>query len=336
MHRILERLIDRENLNQSESCAVFQQIIDGELDAIWISALLVALKAKGESPEEIAGAARALRESATRFPRPDYAFADSCGTGGDGARTINISTAVSIIAAEMGIPVAKHGNRSVSSACGSADLLEELGVKIDADPVVSRRCLDEVGLCFLYAPQYHAGMRHAVPVRKSLAMRTIFNLIGPLANPTSPRFQLTGVYDPSLLSPMAKTLGLLGCERALVVHGSGLDEIATHGTTAAALYRDGIVEEFEIRPEDAGIDRFPLSALQGGGPQQNAKAVADLLAGRGSQAEIAAVSINTGALAWIFGRAANLKEGTNLARQTIQSGRAAYRLTRWKELSHGA
>lgn len=336
MHGVLEKVYDGGHLTQDESGELFRMIVRGELDEFNIAALLIALRAKGEQPDEIAGAARALRESAERFPRPGYACADTCGTGGDGANTINISTAVALVAAEMGIPVVKHGNRSVSSRCGSADVLERLGVKIDAPPGVARRCLDEAGLCFLFAPLYHKGLRFAMPVRRALGTRTIFNVLGPLVNPARPAVQVMGVYDPSLCAPLARTLGLLGCEAALVVHGSGLDEIALHGATTAALYRGGALDQFEIWPEQAGLPRFPLEAIRGGEPDRNASKIAALLGGEGEEAHVAAVAMNAGALAWVFGTAGSLESGASLALDAIQSGRCRERLELLGEISHGA
>ena len=327
--------LSRRHLSRDEATCIFQELITGAYSEIEISALVSALKTRGETPEEIAGAAAALRGAALPFPRPDYRFADTCGTGGDGTGTVNISTAVAIVTAELGIPVAKHGNRSVSSQCGSADVLEVVGVCLEASPEVARHCLDAVGVCFLFAPQYHSGVRHAMPVRRTLATRTIFNLLGPLSNPSRPSLQLMGVYDPALCRPLALTLGLLGCEAALVVHGEGLDEIALHGSTTAALWQEGRVTELEFTPEEAGLGRHPIEALRGGDPQQNAGWLLGLLAGRGTIAHRDAVALNAGALAWIGGRAETLADGVTLAVEAIDSGRCAARLTRWVELSRG-
>jgi anthranilate phosphoribosyltransferase len=332
----LDAICQGEHLSRAQAGDLFGTLVTGGLDPVQISALLVGLRTKGEQPEEIAGAAQALRDSARPFPRPSYRFADSCGTGGDGAGTINISTGVAFVAAAMGIPVAKHGNRSVSSSCGSADVLEHLGVRIDAPVEVARRCLDEARVCFLFAPAYHSGLRHAMPVRRALRIRTIMNLLGPLVNPARPPVQMVGVYDPRLCRPLAQTLGLLGCEAALVVHGSGLDEIALHGPTAAALYRDGGVIELVLRPEQAGLDTLPLGQLAGGEPGRNADSLAALLKGRGNQAQAAAVALNAGALAWIFGRVDDLRQGTDLALETIASGRAHERLEQLARSSHDA
>jgi anthranilate phosphoribosyltransferase len=328
--------LSRRNLARPEAQAAFVHLMRGGYSEVEIAALVAALKARGESPEEIAGAAEALRGAARSFPRPDYVFADTCGTGGDGLGTFNVSTAVALISAELGIPVAKHGNRSVSSRCGSADVLEAAGIRLDADPAVSRRCLDQTGVCFLFAPAYHAGVRHAAPVRKTLGTRTIFNLLGPLANPSQPPIQLMGVYDPSLCLPLATTLGLLGVDAALVVHGGGLDEIALHGPTTAALWKDGRVQELELTPEEAGLARRPVESLAGGDISRNLELLAALLEGRGEPAHREAVALNAGAVAWLAGRADTLADGVALALEAIAGGGGARRLGRWAELSHGA
>lgn len=329
-------VVSRRSLSREETATVFGRLMEGGYSEVEIAAMVSALKARGESPEEIAGAAEALRRSARPFPRPGYAFADTCGTGGDGVGTFNVSTATALIAAELGLPVAKHGNRSVSSRCGSADVLEAAGVRLDAMPEVARRCLDEIGVCFLFAPAYHAGVRHATPVRRALGTRTIFNLLGPLANPSRPAIQLMGVYDPALCAPLATTLGLLGAEAALVVHGTGLDEIALHGATVGALWRDGRLTELEITPEEAGLTRRPLAALAGGEPEANLDLLRALLEGRGDEAHRDAVALNAGALLWIARRAETLADGAAAAREAIAGGGAAARLARWAELSHGA
>ena len=333
---ILETLCRGEDLPRTRIQALFARIIDGDLGGFELAALLAALKAKGETPDEIAGAAEALRAAARPFPVASDDLVDTCGTGGDGKGTVNISTAVAVLAASMGLRVAKHGNRSVSSRCGSADVLEAAGVVIDADPDTARRCLDEVGICFLFAPQYHAGMRHAMPVRRALGVRTIFNVLGPLVNPARPRWQVVGVYAPELCVPVAATLGLLGVAGALVVHGGGLDELALHAPTTAALWRDGKVEELTIDPAAFGFPRRPLSALSGGEARENARWLAELLAGRGEEAHEEAVALNTGGLLWTTGRAASVAEGAQQALDALRAGGAADVLRRWAEASHGA
>jgi anthranilate phosphoribosyltransferase len=329
-------LLRTRNLDRAEAFTVFRRIVRGELVEVEIAAILAALKVRGETPAEIAGAAQAMREAAVPFPMPDYAYADTCGTGGDGVGSLNISTAAAFVAAELGIPVAKHGNRSVSSRCGSADVLEMLGVKLDVSPEVSRRCLDEAGVCFLLAPHYHPGVRHAMPVRKALATRTMFNLLGPLANPARPAWQLMGVYDPKLVAPLAETLGLLGCKAALVVHGSGHDELALHGSSTVARWQDGRLDTLVITPEAAGVAPAGPDALQGGDPAENAAWLRALLEGSGTLAQVDAVALNAGALAWVAGAGRTLPEAVARARGVIRSGAAARRLNLLIELTNGA
>jgi anthranilate phosphoribosyltransferase len=324
------------SLTRDEANGVFAHLVGGRWSELEVAGLLGALKARGETPEEIAGAAQAMRDAARPFPRPDYPFADTCGTGGDERGTLNVSTAAAVVAAELGIPVAKHGNRAVSSKCGSADVLERAGVRLDTSPELARRCLDEVGLCFLFAPQYHSGVRHAMPVRRAFGTRTIFNLLGPLANPARPPLQIVGVYDPELCRPLALTLAMLGARAALVVHGDGLDEIALHGPTRAAMYRDGHVIELELTPEEAGLPRRPMDALRGGDPEHNAAALFALFAGTENGAYRDVVALNAGALAWLSGARASLADGVGLARDVLTTGRAAERFRRWIEVSRGA
>ncbi|MDY0061404.1 MAG: anthranilate phosphoribosyltransferase [Myxococcota bacterium] len=333
VREVLERLCRREELTAAESEAVFARIVRGELAEAEIAGLLLALKIKGETPTEIAGAAEALRAAAAPCPRPAYGVADCCGTGGDGAQTYNVSSATALVAAVAGLPMAKHGNRALSSRCGSADVLEACGVRIDAPSEVARRCLDELGLAFFFAPQYHPGIRHAMPVRRTLGLRTVFNVLGPLVNPVHPRWQLLGVYDPRLCLPLARALGLLGLEAALVVHGQGLDEISWSGPTHAALLQNGAVRELTLHPADAGVPLHPADALRGGEPAENAAWLRELLAGRGAAAAVDAVALNAGALLWISGRAADWAGGVARAQEVLASGEAHARLEAWAELS---
>lgn len=334
MKEIIEQLCQHVDLSEQECAGVFSDIVQGKISEIELSAFLTALKAKGESPPEIAAAANALRNESTIFDSPDYLFADCCGTGGDGLGTVNISTAVAFIAAQAGLPIAKHGNVSVSSSCGSANVLSELGVKLDPTPELARRCLDELGICFLFAPSYHPGMRHAMPVRKALGFRTIFNLLGPLINPAKPPCQIIGVYSPSLIKPIGLTLKTLGLSTALVVHGSGLDEIAIHGETQAMLLKNGKLQSLTITPQMAGLKTFELSELRGGDPKQNSIWLDQMLRGKASDAQNAAVAINTGALLWISGLAPTLIDGTSLALETILSQETIVKLERLVELSN--
>jgi len=328
-------ILSRRALDRAESTAAFRRLLAGEFADVETAAVLAALKTRGETPELMAGAVEALLEAALPFPRPEYAFADCCGTGGDGAGTFNLSTAAGFLAAELGIPIAKTGNRSVSSRCGSADVLEQLGVRLDPPAPVARRCLDEAGICFVFAPHYHPGVRHAAPVRKALAVRTVFNLVGPIANAARPPWQLMGIYDPALCEPAARTLALLGRTVALVLHGGGLDEVALHEATHGVLLRDGDLRPVRITPEDAGLERAGLAALAGGGPAENAAALLALLEGRGDPVQADAVALNAGTLLWATG-GGELRPAVQRAREALAGGGAAGRLARLAELSHGA
>src|SRR5574338_630780 len=257
----VSRLLDGHDLSRDEAEELFATIVSGRLSEPLMAAVFVALRVRGETAEELIGAASALRTAARSFPSPNRLFADSCGTGGDFSGSINVSTAAGLVAAACGLPVVKHGNRSFTSKCGSADVLESLGAKLDISPLESRDILDQTGFCFLLAPLYHPGIAHAGPVRRALKVRTIMNLLGPCLNPARPRIQLLGVADPSLLQPISETLDALGIERALVVHGSGLDEVALHGFTQTISLECGRLEELEITPEQAGLDRMPLRRI---------------------------------------------------------------------------
>src|SRR4051794_32291425 len=289
-------LLEGRDLDRSAARALFARIVDGSLSEPLMAAAFVALRVKGESAEELIGAAEALRAAARPFPAPASLFADSCGTGGDFSGSINVSTAAAFVAAACGLPVVKHGNRSFTSKCGSADVLEALGARLDLTALESREILDRTGFCFLLAPLYHPGIAHAGPVRRALKVRTIMNLLGPCLNPARPRVQLLGVADPDLLQPIAETLRALGVERALVVHGSGLDEIALHGFTQAVSLIAGELEELEITPEQGGLDRMPLQSIAGGSPHENAERLAALISGRGGLADTSVVALNAGAL----------------------------------------
>jgi anthranilate phosphoribosyltransferase len=331
----LEHLLSGQDLTADEAETLFARLVAGQLDDAAMAALFVALRLKGETAAELIGAARALRAAAVPFDRPDYAFADSCGTGADGSGSINVSTAVAFVAAAAGLPMAKHGNRSITSRCGSADVLEALGARIEIEPVRSRAMLDELGFCFLYAPAYHPGLRHAGPVRRRLRVRTIMNFLGPCLNPARPPIQLLGIADPTKLEPVAMTLMALGIERALVVHGAGLDEVALHGETLAVRLQGGQIDNLAIRPEDAGLGRAPIEAVKGGDPQANALRLRALLGGQGETAERDLVLINSGALLMTAGLSANLSLGVALARDTLASGRAGHLLADYIEASRG-
>jgi len=333
--RAVERLLGGHDLSRAESRALFQTIVEGRLADPLMAATFVALRMRGETTAELVGAAEALRSAARAFPAPDYAFADSCGTGGDYSGSINVSTAAGLVVAACGLPVVKHGNRSFTSQCGSADVLEALGARLDLSPLESREILDRTGFCFLLAPLYHPGIAHAGPVRKALKVRTIMNLLGPCLNPARPKVQLLGVADPKLLRPIAETLRALGVEQALVVHGSGLDEVALHGFTQAVRLDRGRMEELELTPEQAGLERTPVEQVAGGSPSENARRLVALLSGDGRAADRSIVALNAAALLMTAGRAVDLRAGMAMALDAIVSGRAKRLLGDFVEASRG-
>jgi anthranilate phosphoribosyltransferase len=330
----LEGLYRGESLTSVESEQLFDELLRGEMEPLVLSSLLTALKVKGESPSEIVGAAKALIAAAKPFPRPDYEFCDIVGTGGDGLHTINISTTAAIVGATCGIKVAKHGNRSVSSKTGSSDLLDKLGIKLDMSPETARNCLDEANICFLFAPQYHSGMRFAAPVRQALKTRTIFNVLGPLINPARPTYQLMGVYSEQLLEPIAETLRELGLQKGMVVYGSGLDEIAIHGETQVAEIHGEHIRYHTLTPADFGLKYYTLDAIRGGDPDENRQITENLLAGKGTDAQQAAIAINLSPLLVMGGKADNLKQGAELAIETLRSGDALDKVSQLAALSH--
>ncbi|MCG8554814.1 MAG: anthranilate phosphoribosyltransferase [Proteobacteria bacterium] len=334
MHEAVHAWIDGQQPPPEATKALFHALVVGKLDDIELCAALVALKARGESAIEIGSAAQAVLEAATPFPRPDGLFADCAGTGGDRLGTFNVSTAVAFTAAAAGLPVVKHGNRSVSSQCGSADVLERLGARIDPAPEVARRALDRTRVCFLFAPSYHPGLRHAAKVRRTLATPTVMNLLGPLVNPARPPIQLVGVYHPRWLEPVARVLSQLGVQRALVVHGGGLDEIALHATTQAIEVGPDGFRPLTLHPRDAGLETAALSDLQGGDPEANAQGLRRLLQGQGPPAQRDSVALNTGALLWLSGRADDLRQGVGQALEALRG--EAYRvLERFVEETRG-
>jgi anthranilate phosphoribosyltransferase len=310
-------------------------IMQGALDDVAVQSLLLALREKGETVEEVAGAARAMRNHMTPIRTSRTDVIDTCGTGGDGSATFNISTAAALVTAAAGVPVAKHGNRSVTSRSGSADVLAELGVNIDADVPTVRKCLDEVGICFCFAPQLHPSMRHVAAIRKRLGVPTIFNLLGPLCNPASAPYQLLGVGKPELRPLLSHALSLLGCRRAVVVCGAdGLDEVTLSGAThATEVTADGI-REYAWQPGDFGVNESELDSLRVDGPQASAAVVRRVLDGDPGPARDI-VLINAGAALWTGGRAATLAQATRLAAEAVDSGGAQRVLTELVRTSHG-
>lgn len=318
--QLLEQLYNGKPLNQSGSAVIFNAIMQGELNNEQIAAMLIALKVRGATIDEISGAVSASLQNAKPFPRPDYPFADIVGTGGDGQNTINISTASCITAAAMGAKVAKHGNRSVSSKSGASDVLTALGVNVNISPETARQALDEIGVCFLFAQQYHSGFRHVAPVRAALKTRTIFNILGPLINPARPNYSLLGVYAPELVKTYAETAVALGHEHTFVVHGSGLDEVALHDETQVAEVKNGKIHYFTLTPEDFGLKAQSLESLRGGEPQENAQMLTALLQGKGKPEHANAVAANTALLLKLFGHD-DLKQNTQNVLETLASGK---------------
>lgn len=318
---ILSQLFEQQSLSQAQSETLFNAIIQGELLPEQLAAAIIALKIKGESADEISGAVMALLKDAQPFPSPNYPFADIVGTGGDGANTINISTASAIVAASMGFKIAKHGNRSVSSKTGSSDVLTALGVKVAISAQTARQALDDINLCFLFAQQYHLGFKHAVPVRQALKTRTIFNILGPLINPAQPKRQLLGVYSPKLIPVYAQSALNLGHQHSIVVHGCGLDEVAIHGKTDVAEIYQGKIEYYQLTPQDFGFEPKPLESLRGGEPQQNAAMITELLQGNGKAEHAQAVAMNTALLLKLFGQP-DLKANAQQVLTTLASGKA--------------
>lgn len=330
---LIEKLGRREDLTSDEAAGAMAAIMRGEAAPAQIAGLLVGLGMKGERPHELVGFARAMRAAAVALEKaPDELF-DTCGTGGDRSGTFNISTAAALVVAASGVRVAKHGNRSVSSQCGSADALEALGVNIAAGPAVVQRCLEEAGIAFLFAPTFHPAMRHAAQARRELGVRTAFNLLGPLTNPAGARRQIVGVPRPELTELMARALALLGSERAWVVHGAdGLDELSTTGYTKVSECRNGTVQTFYVHPAEYGLAKSSLEALRGGTAGDNAQRIRQVLDGeRGPARDV--VLLNAGAALFVAGRASSVQEGIARAAEAIDSGEAARVLARLARVS---
>jgi anthranilate phosphoribosyltransferase len=332
----LGRLLDSHDLSRPEARAVMNEIMGGEATPAQIGGFLVALRLKGETPDEIAGCAEAMREHvlAVRPTRDD--LVNPAGTGGDGARTINISTAAALVAAAAGAGVAKHGNRAVSSASGSADVLEALGFRLELPPARIEQSIDELGFGFLFAPTHHPAMRHAAPVRRELAARTVFNVLGPLTNPAGARAQVVGVYAPSLVPTIAEVLAQLGARRAFVVHGAGgIDELSPVGPNLVSEVVDGGVREREIDPLELGVPRCDPQELRGGSPEENAAAIRAVFEGENSGRRSAVLLNAAGAIA-AAGHAHDLREGLGLAKDALDSGAAATRLEELIRFSQAA
>jgi anthranilate phosphoribosyltransferase len=321
--RALQTVIGGGTLSCEQAEETMGQIMGGEATASQIASLLTALRMRGETVEEITGFARAMRKFATQVETGLPGLVDTCGTGGDGADTFNISTTASFVAAAAGVRIAKHGNRSVSSKSGSADVLQALGVNIDLTAEQAASCLHEAGISFFFAPHYHQSMKHAMTPRRELGFRTVFNMLGPLTNPAGAPRQVIGTYSADIVEKMAETLAALGTEHSLVVHGEdGLDEISITAPTKIAEVREGRVQRvFTITPEEVGLQRYPKEAIRGGEAKENAEITLEVLKGvPGARRDI--VVINAAATLYVAGRAASIAEGVQLAETAIDSGRA--------------
>jgi len=334
---VLNQLLDHKSLTREQVRDLFAQLMKGELTHIQTAALLTALRSKGETVEEITGAAEAMRAAAVTVPFEAPVIVDTCGTGGDGKGSFNISTAAAFVVAGAGFTVAKHGNRSISSKCGSADILEAVGIPVESDAATVKDCLEKAGIAFLFAPAFHPAMKHAMPVRKELGVRTVFNLLGPLTNPLKPNVQLIGVYDPALVQPVAKVLVQLGCQNGFVVHGEGHDEIVLSGSTVVAEIREGRVHAETWIPKDFGLTKQPDPLTAGGTAATHAKTLLNLLKGEKSTlrdvvcmnaaAAILAATRQSGGA----GPGLDLKHTYAIAQNSVAEGRALAKLEKLRE-----
>ncbi len=316
----LKKIVKGENLTKNEMIDVMQKIMSGKVMEIEISAFLTAMKLKGETVDEISSAAKVMREKAETINLKNHYTVDTCGTGGDNLGTYNISTAVAFVVAACDLKVVKHGNRSISSKCGSADVLEELGVNINLSPKQTKECIEEVGIGFLFAPNYHKAMKYVMPVRRTLGFRTMFNILGPLSNPANAKAQVLGVYDKNLVEPMAQVLKNLGIKRAMVVHGvDGLDEISNTSETIVSELINGNVKNYTITPEEFDIKRGTISDIKGGDKVENAEIIRNLFNGKDEGPKLDILLLNVAATLYVGEKVKNIKEGIRIARLTLDS-----------------
>jgi anthranilate phosphoribosyltransferase len=328
MKEYIQKLIQNQNLTADEAELAISRIFTEATDA-QIAAFLTALKLKGETPDEIAGLARGMKKAANLInPKVKGTLVDTCGTGGDSSGTINVSTGAALVTAGCGVPVAKHGNYSITSKSGSADVLRELGVRIDSPPEQVEKTIEKVGIGFMLAPVFHPSMKRVAQIRRDLGFRTVFNILGPLTNPANAKAQVIGVFDSSLCEPVANVLSILGTKRALVVHGSGMDEISSTGETRIVELHNGRLTKYTVTPEEMGIRRALITEIAGGTPEENARDIVEVVKGkRGSNRDI--ITINAGAALLVSGRAETLSSGIMMAARSIDSGAA---LNKLKEL----
>ncbi|MDF9744258.1 anthranilate phosphoribosyltransferase [Natrinema salsiterrestre] len=325
MQEYIKRVTDGSDLTQSDARAASTAVFEGATEA-QIGALLAALRAKGETEAEIAGFAEGMRDAARTISPGREPLVDTCGTGGDDYNTINVSTTSAIVAAGAGVPIAKHGNYSVSSSSGSADVLEEVGVDVEAEPPAVEEAIEDDGIGFMLAPVFHPAMKAVIGPRKELEMRTIFNVLGPLTNPAGADAQVVGVYDPDLVPVLADALSRMDIDRALVVHGAGTDEIAIHGETVVAEVDGDSVEEYTLEPADLGLETHDIEDISGGSPEENAADMRGIVEGDVTGAKRDVILANAGAAIYIAGEADSLEAGAEVAREAIDSGEAARKL----------
>ncbi len=323
--KAISKLVERENLTKEEARQAMSEIMKGETTPSQIASFITALRMKTEAVDEITGCAQAMRKASLHIKIDADTIVDTCGTGGDGTNTFNISTVVAFVASGGGLIVAKHGNRSASSQCGSADVLERSGVNINTKPEKTKECIEKIGIGFLFAPLYHPAMKYAMPTRKEIGIRTIFNILGPLTNPANANVQLLGVYSLELIELLAHVLKNLGVKSAFVVHGEGCDEISTTENTSLCELKEGEIKTYQIKPEDFGIKRTNLKELQGADVDKNVHIMTSILEGKkGAYRDI--VLLNSGALFYIAGKAKDIKEGIKIAEESIDSGNALNKL----------
>lgn len=332
---VVQKLIDKKDLSLEEAESVMNEIMSGQATDAQIAGFLIALRLKGETIDEITACAKVMREKASRIkPKNHDKLVDVVGTGGDKSGTFNISTAAAFVVAGCGVPVAKHGNKGVSSKCGSADVLTALGVNIMLEPKQVEECISEVGIGYMFAPKFHGAMKYAIGPRKELAVRTVFNILGPLTNPAEAPYELMGVFDEKLVEPLAEVLGKLGCEHAVVVHGDGLDEITLTGVTKVAEYKDGHVRTYDMKPTDFGIKIADLDDIKGGTPEENKEIIMNILKGKEKGAKRDVVVLNTAVALFTAEKVDDIKDGIKLAEESIDSGKALEKLNKLVEFTN--
>jgi|TARA_B100001971_G_scaffold215163_1_gene258601 anthranilate phosphoribosyltransferase len=329
----IAKLVEKQDLTQKEAEVVMNEIMEGKATDAQIAGFLIALRLKGETIDEITACAKVMRQKASTIkPKAEF-LVDTCGTGGDASNTFNVSTAAAFVAAGADISVAKHGNKSVSSKCGSADVLAALGVNIELQAKQVEKCIEEVGIGFMFAPLFHPAMKHVMPARKETGVRTIFNVLGPLTNPAGAESQVIGIFDPTLLTDIANTMKNLGSKHVMVVNGDGLDEITIAGKTKVAELKNGKVKVYDINPEDYGFEISPLNSIVGGDAKENAKIIEGVLKGeKGPKQDI--VLLNAGAAIYTSGKVNSFKEGIEAAKQSIDSGNAFKKLEALKKFTN--